>query len=261
MRRRPVSLIPRAWSSRGERGGILTRRTRLVPTLLLALIAAAVGGPAIVRGDEPVVVSGTSDATSVAVKSGQFSNGNFFWWDHTHLTVAVRASGALDPAKVQAVHDAIGVWASVLQAQLPEVTLTDVTEAEATSADIVLHYVPHSSGSYAFGKALCSGSQRCLNIIVKSELPPGQVGASGEGEYDALRVERETIHMLGHALGLGHADPVVTSRDAMAFGWESPGAGPPILSTCDIAGVRAAFAWYFAGEPPHAATVGRVLCQ
>src|SRR5437868_254691 len=86
---------------------------------LSGIVLAALLGASQVEADEPVFVFGVSDAESVAVESGFHYNMNFFWWDHPNLTVAVRAAPNVDPAKLQAVHNAIAVWSSILAAQIP----------------------------------------------------------------------------------------------------------------------------------------------
>ena len=51
-------------------------------------------------------------------------------------------------------------------------------------------------------------------------------------------------------MGLGHATPLEQSIDIMGYGWAI--ADPdvaPILSDCDLQGIRAAFGWFFNNEP------------
>jgi hypothetical protein len=94
--------------------------------------------------------------------------------------------------------------------------------------------------------------QKCLNVIIRSDIPEGE-NRSGESDadFDAVRVERIALHELGHAVGLGHASPLEQSRDLMGYGWSIPNPDvTPVLSTCDIDRIRAAFSWALAGEPP-----------
>jgi hypothetical protein len=208
-------------------------------------------------GNDPVFVYGASDADNVAVLSGVPGYKNVFWWDHPNLTVAVRAAGNVDPAHVTAMHSAIQVWSATLAILLPEISLTDVTDSkEPGGPDIILRYVPHAGGVQWSGVANC-GVQKCNNVIVRSEEPPG----SPYAEFDALHTLRTSMHELGHALGLGHAAPLDTSHDLMGYGWSL--ADPnlvPILSDCDLEGIRAAFGWLFAGELPHPSSAAEVTC-
>ncbi len=220
--------------------------------------------------DEPVVSYGPSDADSIALLAGSFYvNSNMagslpFWWDHTNLTVAVQSAPTTDADDVEAARNAIALWSKVLKDRLPDISLTDITATNRTAnrADIVIHLVPHAGGMAWGGSAAC-GSQKCLNVLVKSDLPPGHLD-TGELDivnFDPLRVERETLHELGHALGLGHASPLEESTDIMGYGWayQDPDV-IPILSDCDLAGIKIAFSWFFDHEAPHASAIPEVIC-
>lgn len=257
------------------------RRTLLATcaaALMASLPSAAMSLPIVIRGTgeptvavtEQVYVTGPSDAQSIFILSGLpngrpgVENNNWFWWDHPNLTVAVRGSANSDPIKLQAMRDGIAIWRSTLAQRLPQVSLTDVTDTNgARDADIVLHFVPHAGGVQWSGKTNC-GVQRCLNVIVRTDVPPGTKGEFAGDRADeatALRVERTTLHELGHALGLGHVSPRDSSLDLMGYLWatEDPDL-TPILSDCDIDGLKAVFGWLLAGETPHAATVDKVAC-
>ena len=215
--------------------------------------------PAPVAADDPAVTFGSSDADSIEVYSGMNGYRNSFWWDHTDLTVAVKAAPNTDPQMVSAIHDAIETWRTVLATRLPIVSLTDVTNTinNPQQADIVFHFVPTAGGVQWSGKAGC-GVQRCPNVIVRSDLPD----RSTEADYDAVRVYKTSLHELGHALGLGHANPLNESVDLMGYGWINPDPDlAPILSDCDLAGIAAAFEWAVMGEQPHRATVPSVVCR
>lgn len=225
--------------------------------------SAAKPPPTVIRGtgSTTVYLTGPSDAESVAVLSGIPGYKNAFWWDHANLTVAVRGSGNSDPVKLQAMRDAIEIWHEVLADRIPQVTLTDVTDTkEPGQPDIVLRYVPHAGGVQWSGVANC-GVQKCLNVIVRTDVPPGEKGEIDADQESPLRVERTTLHELGHALGLGHASPIDSSLDLMGYGWSL--ANPditPILSDCDVEGLNAAFGWLLKGEAPHPSVVDKVIC-
>ena len=228
---------------------------RLLFTTAAALVALL--GASRVAADEPVFVYGPSDADSIAVLSGFDYNRNLYWWNHPNLTVAVRAAPNVDAAKLQAVRAAIAVWSTVLAVRLPEISLTDVTGATPQgNPDIILHYVPHAGG-VVWGGLAVGGVQFAPNVIVRSDEPPGGPYA----DFDTLRIQREALHELGHALGLGHAAPLNTTRDIMGYGWAIPNPNlVPIISDCDLDGIRAAFSWLFANESPHRSPVTEVTC-
>jgi hypothetical protein len=60
-------------------------------------------------------------------------------------------------------------------------------------------------------------------------------------------------------LGLGHAQPLLTSTDLMGYGW--PGLGEPILSDCDIEGIAYVFEWALLGVAPYPPTAASVNCR
>ncbi len=45
------------------------------------------------------------------------------------------------------------------------------------------------------------------------------------------------MHELGHALGLGHAQPLTESTDLMGYGWHWSNGIVPTLSECDLDGI------------------------
>jgi hypothetical protein len=239
-------------------------RSRVAYATALATIAIAIavlfGAP---RSDaaDPVVSYGSSDAQSVAVLSGLPGYKNEFWWDHSNLTVSVRAGESVDPDKLQALRDAIQIWRTTLADEFHgAISMTDVTAEKKASPDIVLRYVPHAGGTQWGGVADC-GVQKCLNVIVRSDTPDGHSDEPDRADFDRLRVERTAVHELGHTLGLGHASPLLNTVDLMGYGWSVPDPDvTPVLSSCDLRGIRAAFGWVFAHEAPHPSTVGSITC-
>jgi len=187
--------------------------------------------------------------------------GNYYpgyWWDHTHLTVAVQAHPKASREQVAAVHNAIDTWSEVLLDCFDGlITLTDVTgtqPSEQRAADIVVHYVPRAGGVVFGGYAIC-GDHGCPNILVRSDLPPSEDRDPYTPEY----LGWVTLHELGHALGLGHTTNLLESTDLMGYGW--PDLGDPVLSDCDIDGLAFVFAWAFEGSAPHPPAQGPYDCS
>ena len=246
----------------------------LVVACSAALAVLGTGGLAASAAAEPAVSFGPSDADSIELLTGtywgppskddDFPEGAAYWWDHTDLTIAVRAAPDARPADVQAMHDAIAVWSSVLAARLPEISLTDVTDEARNpmTADIVLHLVPHTGG-WAWGGYATCGNDKC-KLRVKSDWPRGTPPwreRLGTDIRDPLRNQRTAIHEIGHALGLGHVDPLLSSIDIMGYGWaEADPDVTPILSDCDIEGIRTVFGWFYNNEPPHPSPVAELPC-
>jgi hypothetical protein len=181
-----------------------------------------------------------------------------YWWDHTDLTIAVKAHPNAHKAQVEGIHDGIAMWSDVLLDCFDGViTLTDVTgtgnNAHQT-ADIVVHYVPHFGGVALAGLALC-GRQDCNNVLVGSEFPP----SLGEEGYTPKYLGWVTMHEVGHALGLGHATNLEESTDLMGYGW--PDLGDPVVSDCDLDAIAFVFAWVFEGGGPHPPGAGPYDCS
>jgi hypothetical protein len=192
-----------------------------------------------------------SDASSIALL---YPRGNSYWWDHTDITVAVRASSNTDPAIVAASRAAIVTWNTFLQDELDGlVTMTDVTGSSiASKADITLHYVPHAGGARFAGYAVCGAPNNCPNVLISSEFAQST-------PYSPALMHDITVHELGHALGLGHAEPILTSSDVMAYGWYFNGF-PYVMSACDVKALQAVFEWAVDGDAPHPPRVTAVQC-
>jgi hypothetical protein len=196
-----------------------------------------------------------SDAQALVILSNYYPG---YWWDHTHLTIAVQAHPSATRAQLAAIHDAIATWTSVLNRCFDGfITLTDVTDTGPNpqqAADIVVHYVPTAGGVVFGGFAVC-GAHGCPNIIVRSDLPP----SLNRDPYDPEYLGWVTMHEVGHALGLGHTTNLLESIDLMGYGW--PQFGDPILSQCDIDALRFVFTWAFQGSVAFRPSAGPYVCR
>jgi hypothetical protein len=233
------------------------RRGAFLRFVSVAALLAMLLGATPAKAQEQPVAFGDSDAESIVLLHAFYPG---YWWNHTDLTVAVQSAPNVDPAFVQAIRDAIATWSSVLATQFPYVTLTDVTDTALNphQADITVHYVPHAGGIVWGGYAIC-GDHKCNNIIVRSDVP--DIIDVGVPNYDPLRVYRVALHELGHALGLGHAEPLEETLDLMGYGWSVPEPDlTPILSTCDIKALGEVFAWAVEGVEPYPSTETEVTC-
>src|SRR5688500_17033968 len=135
---------------------MLTRRLLAAAALLAALLSSplpAQAGPGGNGGAGAQAASATtcnlpeSNADALVLLSNYYPG---YWWDHTHLTVAVQAHPNATAEQLAAIHDAIATWDAVLRDCFDGlITLTDVTgtqPSEQKAADIVVHYVPRAGG-------------------------------------------------------------------------------------------------------------------
>jgi hypothetical protein len=227
---------------------------------VLALVLALPLGASAAKAPALTIKTGAtpSNTDEILILHGAFTYPGY-WWDHTHLTVAVQDHPNADPVLVNAVHEAIATWDRVLRKEFGGlITMTDISSQLTANhkADIVVHYNPTAGGVVFGGVARC-GDHKCQNVIVRSDLPEGYFGQ--EIIYSPLHLYRVTLHELGHALGLGHALPLLESTDLMGYGW--PGLGEPVLSDCDLEGIAYVFQWAFEGSEPYPPTAATVDCR
>jgi hypothetical protein len=169
-----------------------------------------------------------------------------------HLTIAIRVSPQAPPEYTAAIYGAIHVWQGVLQQCFDGAVTLTITQDWA-KADIRLNYVPMwnpNVGGLTLVLVNHGGAAQHSTIFLKSDYPRGQLGADNIEPVQYFYMS--ALHEIGHALGLGHAEPLLTSDDLMAYGEfiQNPQAPEPILSQCDVDALAATWTAHLAGEGP-----------
>jgi hypothetical protein len=217
----------------------------VVATLLMAV------APSPVRAfDEPDL-----GAEAIAILAPFFNQG--YWWDHATLTVRIKAAGNVDGSEVAAVREALAIWnAAIAHRHGPIVQLVDVTgdRGAAPKADIVVNV--HAQGGALFGVAACRSGEHCQVQLWDGER------AQGKPAYDMTSAEMVSlaVHELGHALGLGHAEPLLGTMDIMGYGTEEVVFPPAVISACDMDAFDVVWAWAITGTEPTPPTADRIAC-
>jgi hypothetical protein len=124
----------------------------------------------------------------------------------------------------------------------------------APKADIVVNV--HAQGGALFGVAACRSGEHCQVQLWDGER------AQGKPVYAMTSAEMVSLatHELGHALGIGHAAPLLGTMDSMGYGTAEVVFPPAVISACDMDAFDVVWAWAIAGTAPVPPTVEQIAC-
>ncbi len=217
-------------------------KRRLLALFFVVSLLAGTPGQAL-AWDEPDL-----GAEYLLILAPYFQQG--YWWDHTTLTVNIKANGNVDPNMVAAAYDAMAIWnAAIAHRHGPIVQFVDVSgdPRAAAKADVVLNL--HAQGRIKIGSAMCRSGKQC-------QVPVWDATRANDNAWNSLEFTYEelvglVVHELGHVLGLGHAEPLYGINDVMSYGDPAGGFPAGVVSACNMNAFDYIWAWAINGETPY----------